>query len=1316
MGKGSKPIIGYHYRPAYHHGLTTGPIDAFLEFRVGDRTAWRGRLEASGTISINAPNLLGGEKDQGGVVGELDVMFGEATQMPNSYLTTAFGDKQPAWRGFTTVVWKGGRYGAMNPYPKPASYKVERILQGWDGGTAWYPAKAVIPMIDGFITLLGEGWEYVVEPFSEPNTVWSDFTVPAAGWAMGGEMPFSTDGAAGGAYWTPMRSNIWLRRQMSVTAVGLTLNIGADNGCVVWVDGVNVGSSNPTNESLPSNEENPVSFSFAATGTVEVVVKAFAEIDSADDGGNIVDLEFTGAPLNAANPAHVLYEARTCADMGREPTANINEASLTAGADTLYAEGFGICTKWDPASQSVADFENRICRVIGGSYNRSIEDGQFYLDLARGDYVLEDLPILTDDDILEFREQPSTLDSAINSVSVRYFDPERKESIVTPPVRALGLVAAFGTIHQTFDFPEIPTGGLATRVAQRELLATSTPTRTFDLVTTRRTYGWRPNTYFRLQSVKRGIADMVCLVGEKNSGSLRSGAIKMKATQDIYSLPQTSFVEVEHGVDPTPNQTPTAITLQRAIEAPYIEVVAAMPRAELAALPADAGFALGMAATTTTDLDFTMMVSADGVDYDEVGGGEWCASATVVEAAVLDGALQTAFTLADGTRLDLVEEGMAALWEDELCRVDTFDADTGAITLGRACGDTVPAEHAAGSRIYFYQTGYAYDTTEYTDGETIDVKLLSNTGSEQLAIASATAMPLTFDQRAARPYPPGQFRINAVPYPVEVAGGPVTVSWVHRDRQLQADQLLDTDDAGVGPEAGTTYSIAYYQPADTQVHSETAIAGTAGTPYTFPGTGPSRITLHSERDALASWQAHDITFEYGAAALSIDNLMAAGTVYIAHRGASLRYPEQTSAAYAGCAADGFVAVEQDLRVNADGTMVVSHDASASYVSTSAANYSTLTEANIAALTVDASAWFGVSYATNVALWSAVLASYKTNFVFFPEIKEADSGATVAALQAAGIPGYQALVSSFTASHLAGAVSAGYRTMLASDSADVLATASAAGIDYVVYNRTAPAARFTDAVAAGVPVFAYTVNRRKDRDTLLGYGVSGIYTDDPEYLAADTPFSTTDNFSAQDWQPGMLASYADGSDESRPTADRRGKFYSTAYWGYDDNGVTPYRGCLMGHMCPIGGNASNDTFTIDLKVTFGAPSDANQARWASVAIAATDQAFRDDVNGTPNPNSYHFLFRKNGTIAIYKRDSTAGTLLVQDTSGAAIGNDTEHRFKVIVTPTQLKIERLNSSGTVIQSVTSSDTSAGYRGGYFHLGHSMLPVKFRDISVS
>lgn len=877
MGKGSKPIIGYHYRPAYQHGIAAVEIDAFLEKRAGDRTAWRGRLTASGTISVNAPNLFGGEKDQGGLVGDMDVMFGESTQMPNSYLLSTFGEKIPAWRGFTTVVWKGGRYGAMNPYPKPASYKVERILKGWDNDICWYAEKAQIPIVGSESPALVEygywrveaGAMYTLEDDStDYGTVVSAYSGSAD---QIGQNAIDARNDTTGSTFTFGGSQFTF--------------IGSDPAIVAW--SVELG---PT-------------WGIAAVRATPVCPSGYTvSFEEGNDASGAIGIDnplvvctLPPAAPSAANPAHVLYEARTCLDMGREPTSNINEASLQAAADKLYDEGFGICTKWDPANESVEDFENRICRLIGGSFSRSLVDGQWYLDLARGDYILEDLPILTDDDILSFEEQPSTLDSAVNSVSVRYFDPERKEHIVTPPVRALGLVAAFGTIHETLDFPEIPTSALALRVAMRILQERATPTRVFELATTRRTYSWRLNTYFRLQTTKRGIADMVCVVGEKDSGSLRSGAIKMKATQEPSSLPETSFVEVEPGVDTTPAQTPTPITLQRAEEAPYIEVVAALPRADLAALPDDVGFAMAMASTVKSDLDFTMLVDPNGDGYDQVGRGEWCATATIVEAAPLEGALTTNFTLADGIRLDRVEVGMAVVWGNEWCRVDAIDieAEPKTITLGRACGDTVPWEHVAGERVWFYQVGFGYDATEYVDGESIDIKLLSNTGSQQLPEAAAAAMALTFDHRQVRPYAPGRLLLSGLlltdaAYPTEMYGA-ITVKWAHRDRVLQADQLVASSEASVGPEPGTTYDVVFEQPPGTVVSTQAALTGDESTPYSFPADGLSRIAVVAKRDGYESWQALAHTFTWSSTP-PMRRITEAGDVRITESG-EYRYTE-----------------------------------------------------------------------------------------------------------------------------------------------------------------------------------------------------------------------------------------------------------------------------------------------------------------------------------------------------------------------------------------------------------------------------------------
>ncbi|WEN16868.1 hypothetical protein PY254_10665 [Rhodanobacter sp. AS-Z3] len=770
---------------------------------------------------------------------------------------STLGNQTAAWRGFSTVAFTGGRYGAMNPYPQKPSYKIRQILNGWDDG-CWYPDKAPIIMA--------------------PSSGTPSDVVLISELAMAGNVVIGP-GTTGGAYIEIGGFSVADQLVLSVIdgtyAAWSRWATDDHNGGRSWTCGVSMTTDNGTILRYLDDPGYSAThyFSTAAAAHAYAVTQPAGIFSGStyyrlnfDDyavnenrGGLSLRVSRRGAFLQAINPAHVLYYSRTNQEMGRELASSINSASLQAAADKLFSEGFGICPKWDPASETVEDFEKRICKLIGGSFSRSLEDGQWYLDLARGDYVLADLPILTDDDILDFKEQPSLLDNAINSVSVRYFDPEKKETIVTAPVRALGLVASFGTIHQTNDYPEIPTADLAARVALRDLLTTATPTRAFDLVTNRTPYNWRPNQYFRLQAPKRGIADMVCILGENQTGTLKSGAIRLKATQDIYGLPSASFVQVESGVDTRPSQIPTVIPLQRVFEAPYVEVAGALSRADLAALPSDIGYVMGAASTPATDIDYALMVSAAGGDYVEVARGDWCAVATINETAAPG---DTAFTLANGSRLAAVEVGMAALWDDEIVRVDAIAATALTLTLGRGCADTVAAEsHAGGSRVWFYDTAAARGTAEYAAAEVIAVKLLSNTGSQRLPLASATALSLTFASRQYRPYPPGQFRVNGLVSPTDVIGA-VTLTGVHRDRVQQADQLVDGEMAAIGPEAGTTYTARYYING-ALVHTDSGLSTPSST-YTPTAGGIMRVEFEAVRDALASFQMHVREFAVGA--------------------------------------------------------------------------------------------------------------------------------------------------------------------------------------------------------------------------------------------------------------------------------------------------------------------------------------------------------------------------------------------------------------------------------------------------------------------
>lgn len=855
MGKGKSQTVGFWYLPAFHAGLGIGPLDAFLEFRGGDKAAWVGELTASGSISINAPMLWGGEKDQGGIVGAVDVMFGETDQQPSAYLASVFGDQQPAWRGLATLVFKGGKYGAMNPYPQKASYKIRKITKGWDGDDCWYKERAAIVIEPGAVftsDLAFAATNATIDGAYAGIELDSGFTADdilvidkPAGLTYQGWSYWSSDAnpLAGGRPWT---NAFWVTDGSGTT----TQHWGGDTI---------VDESVPVDErysSAAAAESAMVTRNVYLSGSTYYRVWLFDTPPGDNRGGLSVRIRKNG--LLAMNPAHILYYSITQADMGREPITSINAASFQAAADWYFAQGFGLCTAYDPSAESVEEFQQRICRVAGCSLTRSLIDGQWYLDIANGEYELDSLPILTDDDILEFEEQPTLLDSAVNSVSVKYFDPDKKEEIVTPPVQAPALIAEFGTNHLTIDYLEIPSAALATRVAQRELLARITPLRGFPLKTTRKPYAWRPSTYFRLQTPKRGIADMVCIFSEKSSGQLRSGAMAISATQDVYSMPAASFVEVETGVDTSPNQTPVAITQQRAFEAPYIDVIAALSTADFNALDEEAGFLLAVAHDPATSRDYTMFTGPVGGPYVQGVDGNWCPTALIVEAA---DRTTGAFTLSASKRLVEVEVGSAGLWDDEIVRVDAINAITGDIELGRGCADTVPTEHAAGSRIWFYGVGAAADLTEFTASETIGVKLLTNTGSQQLPLASATEMEVDFDQRILRPYPPAHVKIGGVSWP-SVASGTFTVTWGHRNRVAQADQLVDTMMASVTAAPNTRYGLRFEKVSDDSLLVARTDIGPGTADVVLDYAGDVRMRLWTISEDGASWQEHVHQFSY----------------------------------------------------------------------------------------------------------------------------------------------------------------------------------------------------------------------------------------------------------------------------------------------------------------------------------------------------------------------------------------------------------------------------------------------------------------------
>lgn len=145
MSKGSKKVtIGFKYYMGLHMILCHGPVDAILAINAGKRNMYTGTISSNSTIQINKPDLFGGEKKEGGITGDIDIMMGGATQAQNAYLVSKIGSLLPAFRGVVSVVCKGIYLCAMSPYPKPWDFVVKRIP-----GKSWYNTGNVADINNG---------------------------------------------------------------------------------------------------------------------------------------------------------------------------------------------------------------------------------------------------------------------------------------------------------------------------------------------------------------------------------------------------------------------------------------------------------------------------------------------------------------------------------------------------------------------------------------------------------------------------------------------------------------------------------------------------------------------------------------------------------------------------------------------------------------------------------------------------------------------------------------------------------------------------------------------------------------------------------------------------------------------------------------------------------------------------------------------------------------------------------------------------------------------------------------------------------------
>lgn len=272
-------------------------------------------------------------------------------------------------------------------------------------------------------------------------------------------------------------------------------------------------------------------------------------------------------------------------------------------------------------------------------------------------------------------------------------------------------------------------------------------------------------------------------------------------------------------------------------------------------------------------------------DYTQSGVGNF-ASLVILDAPVGRDTTVLTFTEFRFARAEGIVAGMAAMIDDEFVRVESVEPRS--ITVKRGCADTIPAGHAAGAHCWIITGAVGTDRKEHGAGETVGVKVAPFTlGGGALPIASVAPDAVTFDWRFFRPYPPGQMKVNNARWyePATVSEGQpsLALSWVHRDRVLQADQLIGHDDGSVGPEPGTTYTLRVHKPDGTIVRTEPGLAGQAFLyqwpqvmhDFGYPSVPTNGyLTFCSNRDNLDSQQKYITEFTLDPAGTLTSQYMA----------------------------------------------------------------------------------------------------------------------------------------------------------------------------------------------------------------------------------------------------------------------------------------------------------------------------------------------------------------------------------------------------------------------------------------------------------
>lgn len=616
------------------------------------------------------------------------------------------------------------------------------------------------------------------------------------------------------------------------------------------------------------------------------------------------DLGLLGGDENIdgdANPAAMIYDLVT-RPPGKNglgiPAGNIDVTAFRAVGATLASEGLGLSMLQDrgtPAKELIAE----ILRHIDGTTYVEPTTGLYTLKLVRFDYVVDDLPVLDEDNCTVTGFARASWGEIKNQIRVSYVDRADGFTEKTVQAQDLAAIEATGGEVSTQDFAlrGYSNATNAAQAASRGLAGLAYPLATMEISSDRSAWSLRPASVFKLNWPKLGIIGMVCRVSRVGTGDLISGQITFKAAEDVFGVEWTAYSPPDPSDWVDPAGAVPALTDQEALLAPY-EAVKLLPAPE-----GSAQQALVLAARGAGGVSKGFNAIVDTVDnripYFTASGTLQAAINESSTTFIVDMGPDSRFItsandpdFAAGVNVAWLEDG-SGLQEFIAFQTVLIDEENQELTLSvlaRGCIDTAPTAFVLGTRIWFMSYGNTVINVEGSGATDITFQPFNNLGALALGSCLDSSVTAIVPARRFRVYCPTDVQFNGASYPPFITGE-LTVSWEHRNRLGE----WGYNDSGetTTPEPDTEYDVLVYGELGTLVHTEPGITGKTWTYLLADEISESglgrlnnhlRVIVRTYGDSRSHQAVCEIEWEFdrvilgSATATGVGTISATGTV------------------------------------------------------------------------------------------------------------------------------------------------------------------------------------------------------------------------------------------------------------------------------------------------------------------------------------------------------------------------------------------------------------------------------------------------------